>query len=93
MSEQQDHKQEGTKEIQREGKVVCVDSWVAKDPVDSPAALDAFKEKLRPLYGRTFRDETEFELFCMLPIGEEERRQLFQGLVKANSQSVPQIVK
>jgi hypothetical protein len=41
-------------------------------PVETPEQLDAFKDKLRPVYGTLF-SPSDFELFCMLPINESQR--------------------
>ncbi len=37
-------------------------------PVDTPALLDQFKNRLRGRFGATFASETDFEYFAMLPI-------------------------
>lgn len=44
--------------------------------VDSPEALRIEKERLRSMFATNFADEEQFELFCMLPIGPQQRQML-----------------
>ena len=49
---------------------------------ESPAAFDKYVENLRPLYGRLFKNEAEYELFCMLPLSNEQRLTVLQAMIE-----------
>jgi len=68
--------------IDTESKVVCTDDWVPSDPVDTPSAFEAYKRRLRAKYGSCFADETEFELFCMLPVDGKQRDVLVASMIQ-----------
>lgn len=44
-----------------------------KPIVETPAQFDAGKERYRTEYGKLFSSEEQFELFCMLPVKDEDR--------------------
>jgi len=75
------------------GKVELSNEWARSDPVDSPVLLEAHKEKLKAKYLASFADEAEFELFCMLPVAEQQREELFRRMQHPRVVSVSEVPK
>ncbi len=70
-----------TKEVHT--RVVRTDEWVGMDPIDTPQAFDAYKRKLQMRYGHQFSDESQFDLFCMLPVSDAQKEQIVQSAIAA----------
>jgi hypothetical protein len=75
------------------GRIELSDEWVRSDPVDSPVLLEAYKEKLKARYLGSFANEEEFELFCMLPVAERQREELFRRMQHPRVVSVSEVLK
>lgn len=69
-----------------DSRVVVTDEWVTQEPIETPQRLEAFKSRLVPTYRHYFTNDEEFELFCMLPVNEHERKVLVERLVKRREQ-------
>ncbi len=74
--------QKGTR---REGKIVVDDAWVSLQPIDTPELFEAHKLKLQTLYGAHFSDQSEFDLFCMLPVRDEQRTTIIRNMTAAHA--------
>lgn len=51
---------------------------VIANPVDTPAAFETEKDRYRGQFGRSFRNEEQFEYFMMLPLSETDRAKFIQ---------------
>lgn len=78
-------------QAQPEVKVEVDESWSRSTPIDTPLKLDENKRRLHRKYGDLFKDEDEFELFCMLPVNDKERERLVDVMV-ANAKAVASVL-
>lgn len=67
-------------------RIVVEDVWVKQEPVDTPQLFNAFKDRISLMYRQYFPDDAEFDLFCMLPVTEVERKVLVDRLIKQREQ-------
>lgn len=67
-------------------RVVVEDVWIKQEPIDTPQLFSAFKDRMSHSYRQYFPDDTEFDLFCMLPVNERERKVLVDRLIKHREQ-------
>ncbi len=63
-------------------RVVVEDTWVRQEPVDTPQLFNAHRDRLSLMYRKYFSDDAEFDLFCMLPVTEAQRKTLVGRLIK-----------
>lgn len=75
-------------EKQAQSAVVVTDDWVKKEPIDTPALFEQYKSRLAQSYQRYFPDDAEFDLFCMLPVTDEERKLLVEKMIKQRTSSL-----
>lgn len=61
-------------------EVKIEDQWIPADPVETPSMFEAYKDKMRARYQPNFVDETEYALFCMLPIPDKQKDQFIARL-------------
>ncbi len=64
-------------------KVVPTDEWTHKEPVDTPALLEIYKNQLSQTYRHRFVNDEEFELFVMLPVTDVQRKKLIEEMSRS----------
>jgi hypothetical protein len=50
----------------------------------TPAELDRLVQSLKLRYAHLFKNDEQFEFFCMLPLDEEQREDLIQKMLNPN---------